>query len=95
MLLSFSPKLSPGIKLKKAHPEIADELFQKMNRDVHHRMDLMLARAAGYKAFSTKDEASVICAFASETGMLEMLYSSKWCDVITNETLYEQVLLNA
>ena len=70
-----------------------------MNRDVHHRMELMLARAAGYKAFSTKDEASVICAFASETGMLEMLYdlrySSKWCDVITNETLYEQVLLNA
>jgi len=68
---SFLKREGRFINLKKAHPEIADELFQKMNRDVHHRMDVMLSRAAGYKSFSTKDEASVLCAFASETGTAE------------------------
>lgn len=36
-------------------------------------MELMTRRAAGYKTFSTADEASVICAFASETGTAQRL----------------------
>ena len=65
---SFLKREGRFINLKKAHPEIADELFQKMNFDVHHRMEVMLNRASGYKAFSSKDEASVQVLFASETG---------------------------
>ncbi|KAL7553608.1 hypothetical protein ACHAWF_016914 [Thalassiosira exigua] len=61
------------INLKKAHPQIADELFQKMNQDVHHRMEIMLTRAAGYKEFSSKDDASVQVLFASETGTAQRL----------------------
>jgi sulfite reductase alpha subunit-like flavoprotein len=56
------------VNLKRKHPEIADDLFNKMNNDVHHRMELMMSRAAGYKSFSSKDEASVQVLFASETG---------------------------
>jgi len=44
-----------------------------MNQDVHHRMELMLNRAAGYKSFSTKDEASVQVLFASETGTAQQV----------------------
>jgi sulfite reductase alpha subunit-like flavoprotein len=61
------------INLKRAHPQIADELFQKMNQDVHHRMEIMLTRAAGYKEFSSKDDASVQVLFASETGTAQRL----------------------
>mmetsp|Transcript_35708 Transcript_35708/g.66129 ORF Transcript_35708/g.66129 Transcript_35708/m.66129 type:complete len:1110 (+) Transcript_35708:49-3378(+) len=70
---SFLKREGRFINLKKAHPEIADKLFQKMNTDVHHRMELMLTRAAGYKSFSTKDEASVQTLFASETGTAQRL----------------------
>ena len=65
---SFLKREGRFINLKRAHPEIADDLFAKMNQDVHHRMELMLNRAAGYKSFSNKDEASVQVLFASETG---------------------------
>ena len=73
ILISCHLSSPPPKKLKKAHPEIADELFQKMNQDVHHRMELMLTRAAGYKAFSSKDEATVQVLFASETGTAQRL----------------------
>ncbi|KAL7522654.1 hypothetical protein ACHAWX_007353 [Stephanocyclus meneghinianus] len=70
---SFLKREGRFINLRKAHPEIADELFAKMNQDVHHRMELMLNRAAGYKSFSTKDEASVQVLFASETGTAQQV----------------------
>ncbi|KAL7544095.1 hypothetical protein ACHAXR_013545 [Thalassiosira sp. AJA248-18] len=70
---SFLKREGRFINLRKKHPEIADELFEKMNRDVHHRMELMLNRASGYKQFSTKDEASVQVLFASETGTAQRL----------------------
>ena len=60
------------INLKKAHPEVADELFQKMNRDVQHRMTHMRDRADGYKKFASKDEAYQVL-FASETGTAQRL----------------------
>lgn len=70
---SFLKREGRFINLKKAHPEIANDLFNKMNYDVHHRMENMLSRAAGYKAFSTKEEASVQVLFASETGTAQRL----------------------
>ena len=54
--------------LKKRHPEIASDLFEKMNRDVEHRMEHLNQLAAGYKAFDHEDDASVKVLFASETG---------------------------
>ena len=54
--------------LKKSHPEVAEELFAKMNRDVQHRMEHLREKSAGYKAFDHKDNASVRVLFASETG---------------------------
>lgn len=56
------------INLKKKHPEIADDLFEKMNNDVSHRMEHLNQLADGYKAFDNKDEASVKVLFGSETG---------------------------
>lgn len=61
------------VNLKKQHPEIADELFAKMNRDVHHRMEIMLNRASGYKSFSSEDDASVQVLFGSETGTAQQI----------------------
>ena len=60
------------MKLKRSHPEIADELFSKMNRDVHHRMELMMNRANGYKEYNEKQEAHLVL-FASETGNAQSL----------------------
>lgn len=65
---SFLKREGRFLNLKRKYPEIADDLFSKMNSDVHHRMELMMNRAAGYKSFSTQDEASVQVLFASETG---------------------------
>eukprot|EP00567_Pseudictyota_dubia_P017109 CAMPEP_0197437972 /NCGR_PEP_ID=MMETSP1175-20131217/5092_1 /TAXON_ID=1003142 /ORGANISM="Triceratium dubium, Strain CCMP147" /LENGTH=1825 /DNA_ID=CAMNT_0042967615 /DNA_START=267 /DNA_END=5741 /DNA_ORIENTATION=- len=56
------------INLKRAHPEVAEELSAKMNRDVHHRMEHLLEKAAGYKSFDHEDDATVKVLFASETG---------------------------
>ncbi len=56
------------MKLQKSCPEIADDLFTKMNRDVNHRMEHLNQLAAGYKAFDHTDDASVKVLFASETG---------------------------
>lgn len=64
----FLHRESRFIKLQKKHPEIAEELFAKMNQDVHHRMEHLNQVAAGYKAFSNADEATVKVLFASETG---------------------------
>lgn len=61
------------LQLEKNHPQIAEELHQKMNWDVQHRMEIMKKRAADYKEFSTKTEASVKVLFASETGTAEKL----------------------
>lgn len=44
-----------------------------MNCDVQHRMELMRKRAAGYKSFSSKEEATVKVLFASESGTAESL----------------------
>jgi sulfite reductase alpha subunit-like flavoprotein len=44
-----------------------------MNWDVQYRMELMRKRAAGYKSFSSKEEATVKVLFASETGTAEGL----------------------
>ena len=62
----------PFAKLKQAHPEVAEELFSKMNRDVQHRMANMISRANGYKEFNRKDEAYHVL-FASETGTAQSL----------------------
>lgn len=61
------------VNLKRKHPEIADDLFAKMSTDVHHRMQALANRAAGYKSFSSKEEATVKVLFASETGTAEKL----------------------
>lgn len=70
---SFLKREGRFVNLKRQHPEIADELFAKMNNDVHHRMEIMLNRAAGYKSFSSKDEASVQVLFGSETGTAQRI----------------------
>ncbi len=64
----FLHRESRFIKLQKKHPEIAEDLFAKMNHDVHHRMEHLNQIAAGYKAFDHADEAKVKVLFASETG---------------------------
>jgi homodimeric pyruvate:ferredoxin (flavodoxin) oxidoreductase len=56
------------LNLKRQKPKIAEELFAKMNADVHHRMAHLIERAAGYKSFEHKHDASVRVLFASETG---------------------------
>lgn len=65
---SFLQRESRFMRLKKAHPEIADNLFHRMNDDVHHRMEHLKQLAAGYKSFDHSDDASVKVLFASETG---------------------------
>ena len=65
---TFLQRESRFINLKKQHPEVAADLFVKMNNDVHHRMEHLNQLAAGYKSFDHEDEASVKVLFASETG---------------------------
>jgi homodimeric pyruvate:ferredoxin (flavodoxin) oxidoreductase len=65
---SFLQRESRFVNLKKNHPEIANELFAGMNKDVHDRMDHLNQLATGYKAFDHPDDASVKVLFASETG---------------------------
>jgi pyruvate dehydrogenase (NADP+) len=65
---SFLARESRFLNLKKAHPEIAADLFAKMNTDVQHRMEHLNQLAAGYKAFDHEDHATVQVLFASETG---------------------------
>jgi pyruvate/2-oxoacid:ferredoxin oxidoreductase beta subunit len=70
---SFLQRESRFINLKKQHPEIAEDLFAKMNTDVHHRMVHLNELAAGYKAFDHKDDATVKVLYASETGTAALL----------------------
>eukprot|EP00956_Cyclotella_meneghiniana_P000944 scaffold1128_cov25-Cyclotella_meneghiniana.AAC.3 len=70
---SFLKREGRFVNLKRKHPEIADDLFAKMSTDVHHRMQVLATRAAGYKSFSSKEEATVKVLFASETGTAEKL----------------------
>jgi pyruvate dehydrogenase (NADP+) len=56
------------MKLQKSCPEIAQDLFAKMNHDVQHRMEHLNQIAAGYKSFDHANDASVKVLFASETG---------------------------
>lgn len=65
---SFLQRESRFVNLRKKHPEVAEELILKMNRDVSNRMDHLNQLAAGYKAFDHENEASVVVLFASETG---------------------------
>jgi len=67
-VVSFLQRESRFINLKKNYPEIAAELFAKMNNDVHHRMDHLQQLAEGYKAFDHPDDATVRVLYASETG---------------------------
>jgi sulfite reductase alpha subunit-like flavoprotein len=64
----FLQRESRFVNLKKNHPEIAAELFSKMNKDVHDRMDHLNQLASGYKAFDHPDDASVKVLYGSETG---------------------------
>jgi len=65
---SFLQRESRFINLKKKNPEVAKELWEHMNQDVHHRMDHLLQLAAGYKDFDHPDDAKFLTLFASETG---------------------------
>lgn len=65
---AFLQRESRFLNLKKNYPEIAGDLFAKMNTDVHHRMDHLHQLAEGYKAFDHPDDASVKVLYASETG---------------------------
>lgn len=65
---AFLARESRFLNLKKNYPEIAGDLFAKMNTDVHHRMDHLKQLADGYKAFDHPDDASVKVLYASETG---------------------------
>jgi sulfite reductase alpha subunit-like flavoprotein len=65
---AFLQRETRFMSLQKTHPEIAEELFAKMNTDVNHRMEHLNQLAAGYKAFGSEDEAPVKVLFASETG---------------------------
>lgn len=64
---NFLARESRFLTLKKKDPLVAEQLWQSMNHDVHHRMEHLQQLAAGYKA--TGDEGnSVLTLFASETG---------------------------
>lgn len=67
-VVAFLQRESRFLNLKKNYPEIAGDLFAKMNSDVHHRMQHLNELADGYKAFDHPDEASVKVLYASETG---------------------------
>lgn len=67
-VVNFLQRESRFINLEKKHPKIAEALFVQANKDVHHRMELLLKRAAGYKAFDQPENATVRVLFASETG---------------------------
>jgi pyruvate dehydrogenase (NADP+) len=56
------------MSLRKKNPQVADGLWEKMNRDVHHRMDHLQQLSAGYKKFDESGEPPVVTLFASETG---------------------------
>ena len=65
---AFLQRESRFLNLKKNYPEVAGDLFAKMNNDVHHRMDHLRQLADGYKAFDHPDDATVKVLYASETG---------------------------
>ena len=65
---AFLARESRFLNLKKKHPEIAADLFARMNQDVQHRMEHLNQIAAGYKAFDHEDDAKVKVLYASETG---------------------------
>lgn len=64
----FLKRESRFLALKKKTPEVAEGLWEKMNMEVHHRMDHLQQLAAGYKNFSNETDAAVLTLFASETG---------------------------
>ena len=65
---SFLQRESRFINLKKKNPEVAKELWEQQNADIHHRMDHLLQLSAGYKDFNHPDEAKFLTLFGSETG---------------------------
>ncbi|KAL3914603.1 MAG: hypothetical protein SGARI_000035 [Bacillariaceae sp.] len=65
---TFLKRETRFMKLQKTCPEVAEDLFTQMNKDVNHRMEHLNQIAAGYKAFDHEDDASVKVLFASETG---------------------------
>jgi sulfite reductase alpha subunit-like flavoprotein len=66
--MSFLQRESRFLALHKKDPEVAEPLWQAMNKDVHHRMDHLLQLSADYKSFDHPDDAAVMTLFASETG---------------------------
>lgn len=67
-VIAFLQRESRFLNLQKNYPEVAGDLFAKMNNDVHHRMEHLQQLAEGYKAFDHPDEATVKVLYASETG---------------------------
>jgi sulfite reductase alpha subunit-like flavoprotein len=65
---NFLKRETRFMKLQKASPKVAEELFTQMNEDIRHRMEHLNQLAVGYKAFDDKEDASVKVLFASETG---------------------------
>ena len=65
---AFLQRESRFLNLQKNYPEVAADLFAKMNNDVHHRMDHLKQLAEGYKDFDHPEEAPVKVLYASETG---------------------------
>ena len=63
----FLKRESRFVNLRKKTPEVAEGLWNKMNNDVHRRMEHLGQLASGYKSFG-KEEAPVLVLFASETG---------------------------
>lgn len=64
----FLKRESRFVNLGKKSPEVAAGLWEKMNVDVHHRMEHLNQLAAGYKAYDKAEDAPVMVLFASETG---------------------------
>lgn len=65
---AFLARESRFLSLKKKDPQVAEGLWQTINKDVHHRMEHLQQLAAGYKDFGHADDAPVLTLFASETG---------------------------
>lgn len=56
------------LALRKKNPEVAEGLWEKMNKDVGHRMEHLQQLAVGYKKYDESGGPSVLTLFASETG---------------------------
>ena len=56
------------LSLRKKDPEVAEALWEGMNKNVHDRMEHLQQLAAGYKQYDESSGPPVLTLFASETG---------------------------